>query len=421
MYYNVGWGGGRRWLYECVSRLAEYHDIELFCIDRDSIGPQYPDVGELGLPLYAVPIRDIRRPRGVVGRLLEPALKLVDLVRFDLASKMLAARIDAGGYDLLLASVGGYTEAPLVLRHAATPGVYYCHEPMRSVYEPSVDRPYYRRSPRSLARGVWHSIFYGGLIRIWDRQGTRRATQVIANSRYTADFAQRAYGVRCSVNYPGVDTEQFRPSAAPRERFVLSVGELISSKGFDDAVTAIGTIAAEQRPKLVLVCNRTYAPERAYVEAIARRQGVALEIRERVPDDEVKRLYHTASVLLYTPNREPFGLTPIEAMASGTPVVAVREAGPAETVVDGETGFLRERDPQALGAAVLRLLDDEVLRTRMSRAAREHAVAFWTWDRSVSELAGMLSEVAERTSASRDGLRDGDRPGVGGSEARNTA
>jgi len=172
----------------------------------------------------------------------------------------------------------------------------------------------------------------------------------------------------------------------------------------------VGTIPHDRRPSIVLVCNRVFAPERAYVEAMAREAGVELVIRERLPDAEVKRLFQTASAMLYTPHLEPFGLVALEAMASATPVVAVREAGPIETIVDGETGFLCERDPQALGQAVLRLMDDELLRARMAKAGREHVLENWTWDRSVARLDELLRGLAARaradTAATTDGIGD---------------
>jgi len=394
VYYNVGWGGGRRWLYECVSRLSAFHDIDLWCIDRDSLGPQYPDVREFALRSRAVAFRDLPRLRGPLKPLNAPMM-VADLLRFERASRRIAAEIDAAGYDLLFASVGGYSEAPLVLRHARTRSAYYCHEPMRSLYEPQVARPYLRRPGVSQAKAAWHRFFTGGIIRRWDRQATRRAGLVIANSAYTRDYARRAYGVDAAVNYPGVDTDAFRPGDEPEERFVLSVGELIPPKGFDWSVRAMAAIPAGRRPKLVWAGHRADPREKAYVQALAAAAGVDLELRERVPDAEMKRLLRTAAVGLYTPHLEPFGLAVIESMASGTPVVAVGEAGPLETVVDGETGFLRPRDARELGAAVQRLLEDDALRARMGRAAREHAVRTWTWDRSVEQLQALLAGHAE--------------------------
>jgi glycosyltransferase involved in cell wall biosynthesis len=414
VYYNVGWGGGRRWLYDTVSRLSRYHDMDLYCLDRDSIGRQYPDVREFSQhESVAVPFRDLPRVSSRALRPLNAPLMFADFLRFDRASRDMAKRIDAAGYDLVFASIGGYTEAPLVLRHLRTPSAYYCHEPMRQVYETPVPRPYPRNPGVRALRRMWHRMYYGTVMRAWDVEGTRRARLVLTNSRYTADYARRVYGVDPEVNYAGVDTDAFAPGEAPHERFVLTVGELMSRKGFDWAVRAVGSIPAAQRPKLVLVANNTEAAERRYVEGVARDCGVELEIRERVPDAELKRLYQVAGVFLYTPHLEPLGLAALEAMASGTPVVAVREAGPAETVIDGESGFLCERDAAALGAAVLRVLDDDGLRARMGRAAREDAVRRWTSDRSAEELASLLSGAVQaeraRQSISTRGIGDDPR------------
>jgi glycosyltransferase involved in cell wall biosynthesis len=388
VYYNVGWGGGRRWLYECVSRLSAYHDLDLFCVDRAPDVPPYPDVTEFAKRAFTVPFADLPQRRGLL-KPMKAAQTWLDLYRFDRASKAIAQRIDAAGYDLMFASVGGYTEAPLPLRHAHTRSAYYCHEPMRVLYEPTVPRDY----DRSPARALWHKMFYGTVVKRWDREGTRKAGVVLTNSKYCRDYTYRSYGVDSIVNYPGVDTDAFRPGDLPRERFVLTVGELLPTKGFDWSIRAVGAIPEAKRPKLVWVGNRAQPQEAAYLQRVAAGCRVDLEMRERTPDPELKRLFQTASAFIYTPHLEPFGLAAIEAMASGTPVVAVREAGPTETVVDGETGFLCAREPKELGEALLRLLDDAPLRERMGHAARAHTVANFTWDRSVEQLANVLGEA----------------------------
>ena len=389
VYYNVGWGGGRRWLYECVSRLSAYHDLDLFSVDRAPDVPHYPDVTEFAAHAFTIPFADLPQRRGLL-KPIQAAQTWLDLYRFDRASKEIAQRIDASSYDLMFASVGGYTEAPLPLRHARTRSAYYCHEPMRLLYEPAIPRDY----DRSLARAVWRRLFYGTVVKRWDAEGARRAGVVLTNSKYCRDYTYRSYGVDSIVNYPGVDTDAFHPGDAPRERFVLTVGEQLPTKGFDWSIRAVGAIPEAKRPKLVWVGNRAQPQEAAYLRRIAAACRVDLDVRERTPDPELKRLFQTASALIYTPHLEPFGLAAIEAMASGTPVVAVREAGPAETVVDGVTGFLCAREPEELGEALLRLLDDAPLRERMGQAGREHTMANFTWDRSVEQLAKVLGEAA---------------------------
>lgn len=396
VYFNVGWGGGRRWLYEVLSGLRRYHDLDLYCLDRTSIGVQYPDVREFSQnELVAIPFHDLPRFPARPLKALNAPLMWADMLRFERASRAMAARIDGQGYDLVFASIGGYTEAPLVLRHLRTPAVYYCHEPMRQVYEPAVPRPYPRNPLLATLRRRWDRLYYGTVMRRWDLEGTRRARLVLANSAYTSEYARRVYDVDPQVNYPGVNVSAFTPGSEPSEGFVLSVGELMPRKGFDWAIRAVGAIPAERRPVLVLVGNNAVAAEKRYLEDVARQCGVSLDVRERLPEAELKRLYRVASVFLYTPHLEPLGLAALEAMASGTPVVAVDEAGPAETVVHEETGLLCPRDPEQLGAAVQRLLDDDALRARMGRAARDHAVRCWTWERSVEQLAGLLAGVPE--------------------------
>ena len=349
MYYNVGFGGGRRWLYEVTSRLGQYHDLDFYCINRTPSPAQFPDGTDIAQRSTVRTVRDLPRIPGKIGRVLNLPASWIDFLRFDRAARRLAREIDAKGYDTVFVSVGDYTYAPLILRHLRSTTVYYCHEPMRTAYEPEVDRPY-TRIPSGLQGAVrrawrWINSDYAGLRKRWDAQGARNASLVVVNSRYTQDYARRAYGIDAVVNTPGVDVDVFHPGDEPREHFVLSgPGAVFRSKGYDWAIRTMAAIPPDRRPALVVAGNAEFAPERAYLESLAQQLDVTIDIRVGIADTELKRLLRTAAVMLYTPHLEPFGLAAVEAMSSGTPVVAVREAGPAETVVDGVTGFLRERD-----------------------------------------------------------------------------
>lgn len=405
VYYNAGFGGGRRWLYEVSSRLSAYHDVDFYCINRPSLGSQFPDGTDIAARSTFRTLRDLPRVPGKLGKALNLPASWIDFLRFNRVARSLAREIDAKAYDLVFVCIGDYTYAPMILRHLHSNTMYFCHEPMRTVYEPEVPRPYLRTRGANASRAGrlwrWIDSDYAGLRKAWDAQGARNAKHLLANSKYGADYAQRAYGVPARVNYPGVDSNAFRPGDAPRERFVLAgPGAVVRSKGYDWAIRAIGAIPADRRPKLVIVGNSAFEQERAYLEGLAATLHVEADIRVGVADTELKRLLQTAAVMLYTPHLEPFGLAAVEAMASGTPVVAVREAGPAETVIDGVTGFLRDRDAQQLGDAVLRLLEDDELRERMGRAARDEMVQHWTWEQSVRELDQLLGEMVKSERAS---------------------
>jgi glycosyltransferase involved in cell wall biosynthesis len=137
-----------------------------------------------------------------------------------------------------------------------------------------------------------------------------------------------------------------RPLDLEKRNFVLSVGSLTPLKGFDFLIRAMAELPEAGRPRLVIVSNFQNPPEKTYLEGLAGELHVELELLNNVSDQRLVELYNQAKMVLYAPVREPFGLVPLEAMACGTPVVGVCEGGVLETVLDGETGILVERDLQ---------------------------------------------------------------------------
>jgi len=230
-----------------------------------------------------------------------------------------------------------------------------------------------------------------------DRAATRSAETVLVNSHYSRESLYRAYGVSAFVCYLGVDTDVFCPVDGPKAGFALSVGAVNPSKGFDFLIRSLALIDAARRPELVIVSNSQDVRERAYLDSLGRRQAVTTTFRTMVSDEELRSLYSRAQLLLYAPVMEPFGLAPLEAMACGTPVVGVREAGVRETVRDGETGLLVDRDPEEYARAVLALLDDDRRRAEMGRRSREYAIENWSWDSSAVRVENHLRAAAGRT------------------------
>ncbi len=152
---------------------------------------------------------------------------------------------------------------------------------------------------------------------------------------------------------------------------------------------------AQRRPALVIAANSAEAAEQAVVTELAARLGVPLRV-ENVRDDAcMVELYRTARVFVYTPIEEALGLAPLEAMACGTPVVAVGEAGISETVLDGVTGWLVERDAHAFAERLGALLHDDVLRARFGEQAVDYVREKWTWSRAVDQLQATLAETAK--------------------------
>ncbi|MEV0734033.1 glycosyltransferase [Polymorphospora sp. NPDC050346] len=201
----------------------------------------------------------------------------------------------------------------------------------------------------------------------------------------------------------GVDDEVFAPTGpvAPREPGrprILTVGRLVERKGFQDVIAALRLIPDAE---CVVVGGPPGArldddPHARRLRAFAVALGVADRVRlvGAVPPDQMPHWYRSADVLVAAPWYEPFGLTPLEAMACGVPVVATAVGGLTDTVVHGLTGDLvPPRDPRALGAAIHALLDDRVRRFAYASAAVDRARQSYTWRRAAAQLGTVYSAV----------------------------
>jgi glycosyltransferase involved in cell wall biosynthesis len=391
--HNLPSGGARRALLEhCRGLRARGHVVELF----------HPDTAdEAFLPLGPVADRAHvwRSPRppgreaslfGNLGpRGMYRSARLLRAIRR--INREMAAAIDAGGFDVVLAGHDQFTHAPGALRHLRTPAAYYCQEPLRFVYEAPVGLsiplnggPIDRLTRWSVTGAV------KGVLRPLDAGSARAARTILANSIYSHESIMRAYGRVARVVYLGVDVERFRPLGRERGDFVLTVGAMHPAKGHDFVVSALGRLPAGRRPRLVLVCDRGYGVYRQLLEAHAARCGVTLEVRERVSDDELVELYNRARLLCYAPYLEPFGLVALEAMACGTPVVAVAEGGTRESIRPDVTGVLTMRDVDAFARAVDELASDPARAARLAAAARDDVATRWTWPASAERLEQAL-------------------------------
>lgn len=221
------------------------------------------------------------------------------------------------------------------------------------------------------------------------RRWARRFDGFLPVSRYGA-AALRAPPARTRVVYGGADPARFRPDPATRRAGVLFVGRLTPHKGVDRLIRALpagadltvaGTAGHDRR-----------APERSYPDLLrSLAAGRSVRMTGAVAEAELPELHRRAAVFaLPSVDRtcygrpvavpELLGLSALEAMASGTPVVASRIGGVPEVVTDGETGFLVDPgDVGALHDGLAMLLADGRLARRMGDAARAAILDRFTW------------------------------------------
>jgi len=202
-----------------------------------------------------------------------------------------------------------------------------------------------------------------------------------------------------------LDTFTSQGPAVPRPagRFrVLSIGRLVERKGFADVIESMQYVP---NADLVIVGGSADPddPQAHRLLEHAVQHGVAgrVQLAGAVPPGCVAQWYRSADVLVAAPWYEPFGLTPLEAMACGVPVVASAVGGLLDTVVDGVTGTLvPPRNPRALGAAVRALLNDPIVRRSCGSAALDRARSCYSWARAATQLETVYADVLEQSHAS---------------------
>jgi glycosyltransferase involved in cell wall biosynthesis len=238
-------------------------------------------------------------------------------------------------------------------------------------------------------------------MRVQVREEIRNAAAfntILVNSLFSRESVLRAYGLESTVCYLGIDSQRFKPTGELPESFVMCLGGLSFQKGADRAIRAIGAVHANKRPDLVWVGNFSSREYESELQKLAADCRVKLTIKVRVSDDELVSMLSRAALLLYTSRLEPFGLSPLEANACGTPVVAIAEGGVRESVVHECNGLLVDGDdPLQLAKAVERLINDRTFSDEMRKRALSHANAKWKMVDAIDRIESELTKLSENS------------------------
>jgi glycosyltransferase involved in cell wall biosynthesis len=269
---------------------------------------------------------------------------------------------DLTGYDLILSSSHAVAKAVRVPAQALH--VCYCFTPMRYVWDRYQD--YFGPRASTLTRLVMPPL--AAWLRRWDQRTAARVHHFVAISRFVAERIERAYRRQAEVIYPPVDVSRFRTDETP-EDFFLVVSALTPYKRTDLAVEAANRLA---RPLRVVGTG----PEERPLRALA---GPTVEFLGWRDDVEVADLYARCRALIF-PAVEDFGIVPLEAMASGRPVIALGQGGALESVVppggaEPATGLFFARQTVDDLSAAIRQLDEDPGRFE-PKACRRHAELF---------------------------------------------
>ncbi len=225
---------------------------------------------------------------------------------------------DLRGYDLIVSSESGPAKgvlAPSTARHLC-----YCHTPMRYLWElyPAYLNEW---TTNSWKRAVMRP--FARNLRLWDFASAARVDEFVANSENVRRRIWKTYRRESSVVHPPVAVEKF--FHCPPEDYFLAAGELVSYKQLDYAVRAF----ARSGRRLKIAGD---GPEYSRLKQIS---GGRVEFCGRVPDPDLQQLYARCRAFLL-PGEEDFGITSVEALASGKPVIALARGGALETVPSEE-------------------------------------------------------------------------------------
>ncbi len=245
-------------------------------------------------------------------------------------------QIDLRGYDLIISCESGPAKG--IIPPPGAVHLCYCHSPMRYIWNMFHD---YRERTGWLRRVMMPPLCH--YLRIWDATASMRVDRFIANSATVAARIEKYYRRDAAVIHPPVNVELFE-SVPPSEveDYYLMAGELVAYKRPELAVEAFNALGR----RLIVIGGGEMLAE------IRERAGPTVTVMGQQPFGVLRHHYARCRALVF-PGEEDFGIVPVEAMASGRPVIAFGRGGATESVVAGVSGlFFGEQTVPAIEQAV---------------------------------------------------------------------
>jgi len=231
---------------------------------------------------------------------------------------------DLSEYDLIISSSSSVAKGVLVNTNQLH--ICYCHSPVRYAWD--LYHEYMKDSKlNGLSIKGWYARHVLHKLRIWDVISSNRVDYFVANSEYIKKRIKKVYRRSSTVIYPPVDIDRFSLCEEKKE-FYFTASRLVPYKKIDLIVEAFSNM-----PNKRLIVAGT-GPGMNNIKKLATKN---IQILGYVSDEEMNTLMQEAKAFVFAAD-EDFGIIPLEAQASGTPVIALGKGGTKETVIDGETG-----------------------------------------------------------------------------------
>ena len=395
LHPDLGLGGAERLVVDAASYLVAHgHRVVILTAHHDR---------RLAFPATVDGTLDVRvrgggLPAQVLGHLRAPCA-IARMAWLALGLRRIRPRPDVVVCDLVAHAI------PLARLAGHAPVVLFCHHPDRFLAPAGGGLYRWYRRPIDRLEAI----------------GTERAARVVVNSRHTAARVREAFpnlAAEPDVVHPGVDVV---PSLdldldVTGPVFILAMGRFDPRKNLVLAVEALAALRARLSPEAFEPVRLVVAGgfdarlrEQRDTVALIERRAAELGLADRLtvarsPSERERLIFLTAArCVVHTAADEHFGYVPVEAMAAGRPVVAVHSGGPVETVVDGQTGFLRAPTPDAFAEALVPLVSDPACAVRLGRAGRRRVEELFSREefgrRFAMVLASVIADERARASA----------------------
>lgn len=247
---------------------------------------------------------------------------------------------DLTEYDLVISSASAFAKG--VITQPDSLHICYCHTPTRYLWSDThkyINELGYNKYFKKIISLMLNKI------RVWDKVAADRVDKFIANSKTVKKRIKKYYRRGSEVIYPPVEIDKFRISDSIEDYFLIGC-RLVSYKRVDMVIEAFNKLGGNFKLKIF----GDGVDEKRLKKLAGDNSNI--EFLGRVSDEEKARLYRKCIAFL-NPQEEDFGITVVEAMASGRPVIAYRKGGATETVIDGKTGtFFEKQTPEDIMKAV---------------------------------------------------------------------
>lgn len=318
------------------------------------------------------------RDKKIVESFLAPILKIDSLyspLRF--LTPMIWKNMDLSKYDLVITSSSWYITRGF--RVGKNTKVFcYCHTPPRWLYGYETSVGFTKYWPVKV-----YSAIVGHFLRMYDFETAQEIDHWIANSKNVKARIEKFYRKNSVVVYPPVEVEKIirQTNNIKKENYFLIVSRLVGAKGIETAVK----LSNKLKFKLKIVGEGAGF---SVVEDLKNNSNKNVEFLGRVADNQLYKIYASAKGFFALAKQEDFGMTPVEAQAAGTPVVAFNSGGFKETVVDGVTGILVDSlDEKTLSKAV-----DRVNKIKWNKRKIQDNARKFSKERFIKQMKKILFE-----------------------------